>query len=109
MSFLKGQYLTNIPSKLYLLKALGYYTQGRLYHQAVLKAPHRYDLQGNPNQEITDTERAYAQEQLELLEKRYQKWQEKKKRETAVKHDYSISQTTALSSNPDHKLEEKSA
>ena len=76
IEFAKGRDRTETPSHLSLRKTLNFYTQRRQYHQAILNAPHRCDLDGKAAQEITPEERTHAQAKLEWLEKRYQKKQE---------------------------------
>ena len=80
MQFLEGQDKTELPTRLSLRRTLNFYTQRRQYHQSLLKAIHRCDLDGNFAQEITDKERQYAQAQLEIQEKRHLQWQASKKK-----------------------------
>ena len=68
---------TDVPTRGSLRKAIKYYIQNRLYYAAMLTSSHRYDLEGNMAQEVTDQEREYAKIRLDLLEARYKKWQEK--------------------------------
>lgn len=84
IEFSKSQNSTETPSHLSLRKTLNFYTQRRQYHQAILHAPHRYDLDGKAVQKITPEERSHAQEKLEQLEKRSRKGQEQKQTSSPV-------------------------
>src|SRR5690606_6420406 len=53
------------PSKAKLRDALTYYTNNIHYLEAVIKGTHQYDLEGNQVQEITQEQKAYAQERFE--------------------------------------------
>ncbi|MBL9029761.1 MAG: ProQ/FinO family protein [Caedimonas sp.] len=52
------------PSKTKIRKALALYTSRMRYLQAFEMATHRYDLQGNPTEEITEKEKLFAHERL---------------------------------------------
>ena len=69
---------TDRPTRVSLRKALLSYTQTALYHQALLQATHRQDLEGQVAGEITSQEKAYAQAQLDLKATRQQKASHKK-------------------------------
>jgi ProP effector len=66
--------------------ALGIHTGSMRYLRAMEKATVRYDLDGNPGAEVTDTHRQHAKE---LLQERFKKEAERKKaeRELAVKEE----------------------
>jgi sRNA-binding protein len=53
------------PSKAKLRDALTFYTNNIHYLEAIIKGTHRYDLEGNQVQEITQEQKAYAQEKFE--------------------------------------------
>jgi hypothetical protein len=53
------------PSKAKLRDALTFYTNNIHYLEAVMNGTHRYDLEGNQVQEITQEQKAYAQEKFE--------------------------------------------
>jgi sRNA-binding protein len=53
------------PSKAKLRDALTFYTNNIHYLEAIIKSTHRYDLEGNQVQEITQEQKAYAQEKFE--------------------------------------------
>lgn len=61
--------------------ALGIHTGSLRYLRAMEKATVRYDLDGNPGAEVTDTHRAHAKE---LLQQRFKKEAERKKAERAA-------------------------
>ena len=58
--------------------ALGIHTGSMRYLRAMEKATVRYDLDGNPGAEVTDTHRQHAKE---LLQERFKKEAERKKAE----------------------------
>jgi ProP effector len=66
--------------------ALGIHTGSMRYLRAMEKATVRYDLDGNPGAEVTDTHRQHAKE---LLQERFKKEAERKKaeRDLAVKEE----------------------
>ncbi len=66
--------------------ALGIHTGSMRYLRAMEKATVRYDLDGNPGAEVTDTHRQHAKE---LLQERFKKEADRKKaeRELAVKEE----------------------
>ena len=66
--------------------ALGIHTGSMRYLRAMEKATVRFDLDGNPGAEVTDTHRQHAKE---LLQERFKKEAERKKaeRELAVKEE----------------------
>lgn len=53
------------PSKAKLKEALTFYTNNFHYLEAVIKDTHRYDLEGNQAEEITQEQKTYAQEKFE--------------------------------------------
>ena len=55
----------HIPSKAKLRDAFTYYTNNIHYLEAVIKGTHRYDLEGNQVQEITQEQKTYAQEKFD--------------------------------------------
>lgn len=61
--------------------ALGIHTGSVRYLKAMEKATIRYDLDGTPGAEVTDTHRAHAKE---LLQQRFKKEAERKKAERAA-------------------------
>jgi ProP effector len=66
--------------------ALGIHTGSMRYLRAMEKATVRYDLDGNPGAEVTDTHRQHAKE---LLQERFKKEADRKKaeRDLAVKEE----------------------
>ena len=69
---------TDRPTRVSLRKALLSYTRTALYHQALLQATHRQDLEGQVAGEITPQEKAYAQAQLDVKQARQQTRSKKK-------------------------------
>jgi ProP effector len=61
--------------------ALGIHTGSMRYLRAMEKATVRYDLDGNPGEEVSDTHRQHAKE---LLQERFKKEAERKKAERAA-------------------------
>jgi ProP effector len=61
--------------------ALGIHTGSLRYLKAMEKATVRYDLDGQPGEEVTDTHRAHAKE---VLQQRFKKEAERKKAERAA-------------------------
>ena len=57
-------------SRLNMRKALAYYTSRLKYHESFLTQTHRVDLNGNPVDEITDPQRAHAQEAINAIQAR---------------------------------------
>ena len=82
------QVLANMPglNRKTMRAALGIHTGSMRYLRAMEKATVRYDLDGNPGAEVTDTHRQHAKE---LLQERFKKEAERKKaeRELAVKEE----------------------
>jgi ProP effector len=63
--------------------ALGIHTGSLRYLRAMEKATVRYDLDGTPGAEVTDTHRAHAKE---VLQQRFKKEAERKKAERDAVH-----------------------
>ncbi|WP_307726683.1 ProQ/FinO family protein [uncultured Massilia sp.] len=74
--------------------ALGIHTGSMRYLRAMEKATVRYDLDGNPGAEVTDTHRQHAKE---LLQQRFKKEAERKKAE----------RDAAVQAEADRKRQEK--
>ena len=77
--------LANLPSdlsfsRLNIRKAIGYYTHSPKYRQALLVNPDRYDLQGEPVEEVKQEHQQLAQEQLDAYLMRIKAREENKKR-----------------------------
>ncbi|WP_232223301.1 ProQ/FINO family protein [Candidatus Odyssella acanthamoebae] len=50
---------------------LAFYTRWHKYLKALVDETHRHNLQGEPIEEITQTDKAYALEKLKHLKERY--------------------------------------
>jgi ProP effector len=74
------QVLSRLPglNRKTMRAALGIHTGSMRYLRAMEKATVRYDLDGNPGAEVTDTHRQHAKE---LLQERFKKEAERKKAE----------------------------
>jgi ProP effector len=74
------QVLSRLPglNRKTMRAALGIHTGSMRYLRAMEKATVRYDLDGNPGAEVTDTHRQHARE---LLQQRFKKEAERKKAE----------------------------
>jgi ProP effector len=72
--------LPNLNRKL-MRTALGIHTGSMRYLRSMEKATVRYDLDGNPGAEVTETHRQHAKE---LLQQRFKKEAERKKAERAA-------------------------
>ncbi len=74
------QLLARMPSlnRKVMRAALGIHTGSLRYLKAMEKATVRYDLDGQPGEEVTDTHRAHAREQLQ---QRFKKEAERKRAE----------------------------
>jgi ProP effector len=67
-------------SKISLREALHYYTSSSQYRQNLIDASHRYNLQGEAGEEITENEKQLAQEQLTIfIAKQKERNQQRKK------------------------------
>jgi ProP effector len=77
------QVLSRLPglNRKTMRAALGIHTGSMRYLRAMEKATVRYDLDGNPGAEVTDTHRQHAKE---LLQERFKKEAERKKAERAA-------------------------
>lgn len=54
-------------SGLALRKALNWYVNRQAYHKAILDHAHRFDLEGNPVEEITPDQKGHAQDMLDKI------------------------------------------
>jgi sRNA-binding protein len=58
-----------MPSRLLLRKAVAWYATRSTYYAAFDKATHRIDLDGKEVTEITEAEKVYAREKIEVIKK----------------------------------------
>jgi sRNA-binding protein len=80
--------------------ALRNYTRPLRYQQALLKAPHRIDLQGEPAGEISPAHRQAAQEKVNLI-------REKRKQNQITQPPYPVRQKHSPTTQPDYRLNDK--